>query len=78
MQMLGEQLYPLVEQLEHDQAGKVTGMLLEMDQTEVLHLIESPEALKLKVAEAMEVLRLAHAAQNAPVDLSGLSINDSA
>ncbi|CAM6036437.1 unnamed protein product [Sphagnum compactum] len=76
--MLGEQLYPLVEQLEHDQAGKVTGMLLEMDQTEVLHLIESPEALKSKVAEAMEVLRLAHAAQNAPVDLSGLSINDSA
>jgi polyadenylate-binding protein len=49
-----------------------------MDQTEVLHLIESPEALKSKVAEAMEVLRLAHAAQNAPVDLSGLSINDSA
>jgi polyadenylate-binding protein len=78
--MLGEQLYPLVEQLEHDQAGKVTGMLLEMDQTEVLHLIESPDALKSKVAEAMEVLRLAHAAQNVPVEqhLAGLSINDSA
>lgn len=44
--MLGEQLYPLVDQLEHDYAGKVTGMLLEMDQTEVLHLIESPEALR--------------------------------
>ncbi|KAH8956751.1 hypothetical protein BDL97_07G058800 [Sphagnum fallax] len=78
--MLGEQLYPLVEQLEHDQAGKVTGMLLEMDQTEVLHLIESPDALKSKVAEAMEVLRLAHAAQNVPVEqhLAGLSMNDSA
>ncbi|KAE8695829.1 Polyadenylate-binding protein 4 [Hibiscus syriacus] len=38
-------------------AAKVTGMLLEMDQTEVLHLIESPEALKAKVAEAMEMLR---------------------
>ncbi|KAL5991090.1 hypothetical protein ACLOJK_011996 [Asimina triloba] len=36
---------------------KVTGMLLEMDQTEVLHLLESPEALKVKVAEAMDVLR---------------------
>ena len=44
--MLGEQLYPLVDQLEHDHAGKVTGMLLEMDQPEVLHLIESPDALK--------------------------------
>jgi polyadenylate-binding protein len=32
--MLGEQLYPLVDVLEHDLAGKVTGMLLEMDQTE--------------------------------------------
>ncbi|KAL0903319.1 hypothetical protein M5K25_027690 [Dendrobium thyrsiflorum] len=55
--MLGENLYPLVEQLERDHAAKVTGMLLEMDQTEVLHLLESPDALKAKVAEAMEVLR---------------------
>ncbi|GFY89580.1 poly(A) binding protein 2 [Actinidia rufa] len=55
--MLGESLYPLVEQLEPEIAAKVTGMLLEMDQTEVLHLLESPEALKAKVAEAMEVLR---------------------
>ncbi|KAM1118930.1 hypothetical protein ACFX2I_043187 [Malus domestica] len=55
--MLGEALYPLVDQLEHESAAKVTGMLLEMDQTEVLHLLESPEALKAKVAEAMDVLR---------------------
>ncbi|KAI4298478.1 hypothetical protein L6164_032032 [Bauhinia variegata] len=55
--MLGENLYPLVEQLEPDNAAKVTGMLLEMDQTEVLHLLESPEALKAKVAEAIDVLR---------------------
>ena len=55
--MLGENLYPLVEQLEPEMAAKVTGMLLEMDQTEVLHLLESPDALKAKVAEAMEVLR---------------------
>ncbi|KAE8667873.1 putative E3 ubiquitin ligase SUD1-like isoform X1 [Hibiscus syriacus] len=50
----GENLYPLVEQVEPEAAAKVTGMLLE---TEVLHLLESPEALKTKVAEAMEVLR---------------------
>jgi polyadenylate-binding protein len=79
LQMLGEQLYPLVDALEHDFAGKVTGMLLEMDQTEVLHLIESPEALKAKVAEAMEVLRMAQAVPSAPTDqLGNLSINDSA
>ena len=34
-------------------------MLLEMDQSEVLHLIESPEALSSKVQEAMAVLRQA-------------------
>ncbi|KAF3531244.1 hypothetical protein DY000_02041797 [Brassica cretica] len=55
--MLGENLYPLVEKLEVESAAKVTGMLLEMDQTEVLHILASPEALEAKVAEAMDVLR---------------------
>ncbi|EFJ31737.1 hypothetical protein SELMODRAFT_21095, partial [Selaginella moellendorffii] len=72
--MLGEQLYPLVDQLEHDHAGKVTGMLLEMDQTEILHLLEAPDALKAKVAEAMEVLRQA---QRSPsTELASLSLNE--
>ncbi|CAJ2640963.1 polyadenylate-binding protein 2-like isoform X2 [Trifolium pratense] len=70
--MLGEVLYPLVEKIEHGGAAKVTGMLLEMDQPEVLHLIESPEALKTKVAEAMDVLR-----NVTPTDqLASLSLND--
>lgn len=73
--MLGESLYPLVEQLEHEHAAKVTGMLLEMDQTEVLHLLESPDALKSKVAEAMEVLRSVSQQPNTPADqLAGLSL----
>jgi polyadenylate-binding protein len=55
--ILGENLYPLVEVVEPEAAAKVTGMLLEMDQTEVLHLLESPDALKAKVMEAMDVLR---------------------
>jgi|UniRef100_A0A2N9H628 polyadenylate-binding protein len=76
--MLGEALYPLVDQLEHDSAAKVTGMLLEMDQTEVLHLLESPEALKAKVAEAMDVLRnVAQQQAKSPADqLAALSLND--
>ncbi|KAG5251249.1 polyadenylate-binding protein [Salix suchowensis] len=77
--MLGESLYPLVDQLEHDSAAKVTGMLLEMDQTEVLHLLESPEALKAKVAEAMEVLRTVAAQQqinNQADQLASLSLNE--
>ncbi|XWS39927.1 hypothetical protein CRYUN_Cryun18bG0096800 [Craigia yunnanensis] len=78
--MLGENLYPLVEQLEPEAPAKVTGMLLEMDQTEVLHLLESPEALKAKVAEAMDVLRSVLQQQQQTgggVDqLASLSLND--
>ncbi|XWS21223.1 hypothetical protein CRYUN_Cryun30bG0036900 [Craigia yunnanensis] len=77
--MLGESLYPLVERLEHDAAAKVTGMLLEMDQTEVLHLLESPEALKAKVSEALEVLMSVATQQhgNSQADqLASLSLND--
>ncbi|WZZ03088.1 hypothetical protein YC2023_089009 [Brassica napus] len=73
--MLGENLYPLVEQLEAESAAKVTGMLLEMDQTEVLHLLESPEALKAKVAEAMDVLRSVSAG-GAAEQLASLNLND--
>ncbi|KAK4424215.1 Polyadenylate-binding protein 2 [Sesamum alatum] len=76
--MLGENLYPLVEQLEPETAAKVTGMLLEMDQTEVLHLLESPEALKAKVAEAMDVLRNVsqQQASNPAEQLASLSLNE--
>ncbi|KAL5556957.1 hypothetical protein UlMin_039193 [Ulmus minor] len=79
--LLGESLYPLVDQLEHENAAKVTGMLLEMDQTEVLHLLESPDALKAKVAEAIDVLRNVpqqkQPQSGSPSDrLAALSIND--
>eukprot|EP00041_Stephanoeca_diplocostata_P019271 m.413014 g.413014 ORF g.413014 m.413014 type:complete len:643 (+) comp21261_c0_seq1:233-2161(+) len=55
-QMLGERLFPLITQTHHDLAGKITGMLLEMDNSELLHLLEDKNALKLKVEEAVKVL----------------------
>lgn len=55
--MIGEKLYPLVLLHQPEFAGKITGMLLEMDNAELLHLLESPEALQLKVHEAMSVLQ---------------------
>uniref|UniRef100_F6GYD3 PABC domain-containing protein n=1 Tax=Vitis vinifera TaxID=29760 RepID=F6GYD3_VITVI len=41
--MLGESLYPLLDQLENEMAVEAIGTLLEVDQTEVLHLFESLE-----------------------------------
>lgn len=56
-QILGERLFPLVHRLQPEMAGKITGMLLEMDNTELLNLLESPDSLSSKVDEAMAVLR---------------------
>ncbi len=56
-QLLGERLYPLIAKSEPQLAGKITGMLLEMDNGELLNLLESQTALQEKVVEAVQVLR---------------------
>merc|ERR1719217_151943 len=55
-QMIGEKLYPLIAKIEPQMAGKVTGMMLEMDNSELLMLIESEQQLRFKVTEAIQVL----------------------
>ncbi|XP_054938951.1 polyadenylate-binding protein 1-like isoform X1 [Physeter macrocephalus] len=47
--MIGERLYPLIYNIHTQLAGKITGMLLEMDNSELLLLLESPESLNAKV-----------------------------
>ena len=56
-QMIGERLFPLVSEHQPLLAGKITGMLLEIDNSELLSLLESPDLLKAKVDEAVEVLQ---------------------
>uniref|UniRef100_A0AAR2JNM2 Polyadenylate-binding protein n=1 Tax=Pygocentrus nattereri TaxID=42514 RepID=A0AAR2JNM2_PYGNA len=48
-QMLGERLFPLIQAMHPSLAGKITGMLLEIDNSELLHMLESHESLRSKV-----------------------------
>ncbi|KFO34404.1 polyadenylate-binding protein 1-like [Fukomys damarensis] len=63
-QMLGEQLFPLIQAMHPTLAGKITGMLLEIDNSELLYLLESPEFLPSKVDEAVAVIQAAQKAVN--------------
>jgi len=56
-QMLGEVIYMRIVPSQPDLAGKITGMLLEMDNSELLHLLESPDSMAGKVNEALAVLQ---------------------
>ncbi|XP_025219819.1 polyadenylate-binding protein 3 isoform X4 [Theropithecus gelada] len=56
-QMLGERLFPPIQAMHPTLAGKITGMLLEIDNSELLHMLESPQSLRSKVDEAVAVLQ---------------------
>uniref|UniRef100_A0A674CH68 Polyadenylate-binding protein n=1 Tax=Salmo trutta TaxID=8032 RepID=A0A674CH68_SALTR len=58
----GERLFPCIQNMHPSLAGKITGMLLEIDNSELLHMLESPESLRSKVDEAVAVLQ-AHQAK---------------
>merc|ERR1719476_802553 len=55
-QMIGEKLFPAISRFQPELAGKITGMMLEMDNSELLMLLESESQLKFKVDEALRVL----------------------
>merc|ERR1712146_467130 len=55
-QMIGERIFPKIQHREPKLAGKITGMLLEMDNMELLHLLEDETALMSNINEALVVL----------------------
>ncbi|KAI9310890.1 hypothetical protein BX666DRAFT_2003604 [Dichotomocladium elegans] len=65
-QVLGERIYAVVKEKYPEEAGKVTGMLLEMDKEDLVALINEREALESKADEAVAVLeehRATHSAE---------------
>jgi len=58
-QMLGERLYPLISRIsmKDSDVGKITGMILEMENAEILMMLQDEELLQTKVNEAASVLQ---------------------
>ncbi|KAF8651458.1 hypothetical protein AX16_004757 [Volvariella volvacea WC 439] len=64
-QIFGEYLYVKIQDIQPALTGKITGMLLEMEDSELLTLAHNDDALIAKVNEAVNVLN-EHAAQSGP------------
>ena len=62
--MLGERLFPVIAKHQPELAGKITGMLLEMDNSDLLILLESEPQLNSKVDEATQALDTGDEANN--------------
>jgi len=64
-QLLGERIYALIDKLHpgHKDAGKITGMMLEIDNSELIMMLQDQELFKAKMEEASSVL--ANAAKSA-------------
>ncbi|OBS69701.1 hypothetical protein A6R68_01757, partial [Neotoma lepida] len=64
-QILGEHLFPLIQTTHSKLAGKIKGMLIEIDSSELLHMLKSPESPGSKVDEAVTVLQAHHVKKEA-------------
>ena len=65
-QMLGERLFPLIQRMYPDLAGKITGMLLEIDNAELLHMLEDSNSLKSKVKDKMQFFSILFSSSPSP------------
>lgn len=57
-QLLGERIYALIDKLYpgHKEAGKITGMMLEIDNSELIMMLQDQDLFRTKVEEASTVL----------------------
>ncbi|OLY81075.1 Polyadenylate-binding protein, cytoplasmic and nuclear [Smittium mucronatum] len=66
--IIGEALFPTVLSMHGEAAGKITGMILEMENSELLYLLENAEALNAKIEEAVSVLAAQDAKEQSGAD----------
>ncbi|CAI4224114.1 unnamed protein product [Auanema sp. JU1783] len=57
-QLLGERIYALIDRMypNHKEAGKITGMMLEIDNSELIMMLQDTELFRARVDEAASVL----------------------
>ena len=55
-QELGQRIYPTVHVNYPERAGKITGMILEMETKDIMELLENTDLLNSKIEEAVHVL----------------------
>ena len=56
-ELLGEGLFPMIEKVYPAIAGKITGMLFEIDNSELIHMLEHAECLEMEVNRAVAILQ---------------------
>ena len=69
-QMLGDRIFPLIHGMYPDLSNKITGMLLEIDNSELLHMLEHHDSLKSRAEEALAVLQAFRAKEIAQTEAS--------
>ena len=51
------ELFPMIQKINRDLAGKVTGMLLEQDNKKLLRMLDDEEYLNMEVNKALDILK---------------------
>ena len=56
-QMLGVKLFPMIQKINRDLAGKVTGIVFEQDNMKLLRMLDDEEYFNMEVSKAFEILK---------------------
>lgn len=77
-QLIGEHLYSIIHEREPDRAGKITGMILEMENSELFKLLKPSNAKELDsmIDQALDVLRTHDTNENPALEMEETKESD--